>query len=284
MKVFIFVLLNLLTAIDGFCHGMSESDKSAIVEAGYREYLILGAKHMLTGYDHLLFLFGVMFFLTRFKEIVLFISAFTVGHCITLISATLLGIQADYHLIDAVIALTVIYKGFDNLDGFKKWVGVTAPNLIGMVFAFGLIHGFGLSTRLQQLPLGESGLQLVLRILSFNVGVEIGQILALLVMAMLLSSWRESSSFKIFGKVANAGLMFIGFLLFLSQLHGYQHSTYQDEFPLNQDDHAHVHEEMDAAALKEKEAEEKKSNSKGGIMKRQSTKKTHSHGAHSHSH
>jgi hypothetical protein len=284
MKVLFFTLFNFITAVEGFCHGMSDSDKSAIIEAGYREYLILGANHMLTGYDHLLFLFGVMFFLTRFKEIVLFISAFTLGHCITLIFATLLGIQADYHLIDAVIALTVVYKGFDNLDGFKKWIGVNSPNLLGMVFAFGLIHGFGLSTRLQQLPLGESGLQLVLRILSFNVGVEIGQILALLVMAILLSSWRESSSFKVFGKVANAGLMFIGFLLFLFQLHGYQHSTYQDEFPLNQDDHAHVHEEMDAAALKQKEAEEKKSNSRGGIMKRQSTKKTHSHGTHSHSH
>lgn len=284
MKALLFVFLNLLTATVGFCHGMSDSDKSAIIEAGYQEYLFLGAKHMLTGYDHLLFLFGVMFFLTRFKEIFLFISAFTVGHCITLISATLLGIQADYHLIDAVIALTVIYKGFDNLDGFKKWIGISAPNLLGMVFAFGLIHGFGLSTRLQQLPLGEGGFPLVLRILSFNVGVEIGQILALLVMAMILATWRESSTFKAFGKVANAGLMFIGFILFMFQLHGYQHSTYQDDFPVNRDDHAHIHEEIDASPTKEPVLETLANDTEMDLTDEHSNQKQHTHGEHTHSH
>jgi hypothetical protein len=246
MKYLAIILLNLIPASSAFAHGMSEEDKRIILDAGYLEYLMLGAKHMVTGYDHLLFLFGVIFFLTKFKDILLFISAFTLGHCITLIFATLLRIEANYFLIDAVIALTVVYKGFDNLDGFRKYLGVQSPNLVGMVFAFGLIHGFGLSTRLQQLPLGESGSGLVLRILSFNLGVEVGQILALSVMLFLLSGWRKTESFKTFGKAANVGLMALGALLLLMQLHGYQHSSFSEEFPLNRDDHSHVHQEMGA--------------------------------------
>ncbi len=223
---------------------MTEGDKQRILDAGYWEYCLLGAKHMLTGYDHLLFLFGVIFFLTRFQDILKFITAFTLGHCITLIFATLLKIQANYFLIDAVIALTVIYKGFDNVNGFRNFLHVKSPNLLGMVFGFGLIHGFGLSTRLQQLPLGDEGIGLVLRILSFNVGVEIGQVIALSVMLFLLSGWRKTPSFEKFSKAANVGLMLAGFMLLLMQLHGYQHTAYADDFPLNKDDHSHVHQEM----------------------------------------
>lgn len=263
-KYLLLLLVNIVSASNAFAHGMTEGDKQKIIDAGYMEYMMLGAKHMLTGYDHLLFLFGVIFFLTRFKDILIFITAFTLGHCITLISATLLGIQADYFLIDAVIALTVIYKGFDNVDGFKKYLGVNSPSLVGMVFAFGLIHGFGLSTRLQQLPLGEGGLALVLRILSFNVGVEAGQVIALSVMLFLLSGWRKTESFKTFGKAANVGLMAVGFLLFLMQLHGYQHSTFSDEFPLNKDDHSHVHKDMEEANIKaEKERASQSDHSHG---------------------
>src|SRR5215216_5730637 len=180
--------LGVMLPATAFAHAMTAADQATALAGGNLEYLKLGAIHMLTGYDHLLFLFGVMFFLTRFGEIVKFITAFTVGHCITLVFATLMHIQANYYLIDAVIALTVCYKAFDNLDGFRKYIGVTSPNLLGAVFLFGLIHGFGLSTRLQQLPLGQEGL--VLRILSFNVGVEIGQIIALTGMWFVLSSWR----------------------------------------------------------------------------------------------
>lgn len=246
---------------DALAHGMSDSDKQRILDAGYWEYLTLGAKHMLTGYDHLLFLFGVIFFLTKFRDILLFVTAFTVGHCITLIFATLLQIKANYYLIDAVIALTVIYKAFDNLEGFQKYLKIKSPSLVGMVFAFGLIHGFGLSTRLQQLPLGDEGVGLVLRILSFNVGVEVGQVIALSVMLFLLSGWRKTVSFAKFGKAANVGLMFTGILLLLMQLHGYQHTAYPDDYPLNKDDHYHVHKEITAeknrAVLKEIYAKEK---------------------------
>src|SRR5215203_7263028 len=204
MKFLGLILANLLLALTASAHGISDADKQGILDGGNFEYLKLGATHMLTGYDHLLFLFGVIFFLTAFKDIVKFITAFTVGHCITLVFATLMHIQANYYLIDAVIALTVCYKAFDNLDGFRKYIGVQSPNLLGAVFLFGLIHGFGLSTRLQQLPLGHEGL--VLRILSFNLGVEIGQILALTGMWVFLSKWRATSSFFKFSKACNVAL------------------------------------------------------------------------------
>ena len=248
--VFFKILFSIITlwvvSAAAFGHGMSAEDQARILNAGYFEYMGLGATHMLTGYDHLLFLFGVVFFLTRFKDILKFITAFTVGHSITLVFATLYGIKANYYLVDAVIALTVCYKAFDNLDGFRKYLQMSSPNLLWMVFIFGLIHGFGLSTRLQQLPLGDS--DLVLKILSFNVGVELGQIIALSFMLLILAAWRKRESFAQFSKACNLMLMFAGVLLLLMQLHGYQHTQHPDEFPLNQDDHHHVHEDIDATA------------------------------------
>ena len=243
MKFVAVLLANLLLALTASAHGISDADKAGILEGGNLEYLKLGATHMLTGYDHLLFLFGVMFFLTRFRDMVKFITAFTLGHSVTLVFATLLHIKANFYLIDAVIALTVCYKAFDNLDGFKQYLGVQPPNLLGAVTLFGLIHGFGLSTRLQQLPLGQDGL--VLRILSFNVGVEVGQILALTGMWVILSGWRKTASFLKFSKVANAALMFAGVLLLLMQLHGYQHTRFADDFPLNKDEHFEIHQNID---------------------------------------
>lgn len=223
-----------------FAHGISEADKKAMLAAGYVHYVWLGAKHMLTGYDHLLFIFGVIFFLTTFKDIVKFITAFTLGHSITLIFATLFKITANYFLIDAVIALSVAYKGFDNNDGFKSYLGVKAPDLLKVVFGFGLIHGFGLSTRLQQLPLGEDTTGLLLRIVSFNVGVEIG----LGGMLILLSSWRHRPSFTRFSRVANDGLIAAGALLLIMQMHGYLHGAIPDDFGFATDNHAHAHEDM----------------------------------------
>ena len=242
--IFVFVLTCLSTT--AFAHGMSAADQARILNAGYFEYLTLGATHMLSGYDHLLFLFGVIFFLTRFRDILKFITAFTVGHSITLIFATIYEINANYYLIDAVIALTVCYKAFDNLGGFKKHLQMESPNLTWMVFIFGLIHGFGLSTRLQQLPLGED--YLVLKILSFNVGVELGQIIALTIMLVILAGWRKTESFNRFSKASNVILMILGGLLLLMQLHGYQHSKYSDDFPLNKDDHSHIHQDMESEA------------------------------------
>jgi hypothetical protein len=246
MHKLILGFLSLLMAANTFAHGISEDAKQAMIEGGYFQYLLLGAEHMITGYDHLLFLFGVIFFLTTFKDIVKFISIFTIGHSITLIFATLLGITANYWLIDAVIALSVCYKGFDNNKGFQSYLGMKkAPSLLRMVFIFGLIHGFGLSTRLQQLPLGEKGMGMLMRIISFNVGVELGQILALAIMLVLLSGIRKTELFKRFSKVANDGLILAGFLLFLMQLHGYLHTTNPDEFGFSKDSHIHHHIDLD---------------------------------------
>lgn len=231
-----------------FAHGISAADKEAMLSGGYIKYIWLGASHMLTGYDHLLFIFGVIFFLTTFKDIVRFISIFTLGHCITLIFATFFKITANYFLIDAVIALSVMYKGFENLDGFKKYFDWKPPSLLVMVFAFGLIHGFGLSTRLQQLPLGDDNFSMLMRILSFNLGVEVGQIIALTIMMVLLQGWRKTASFSKFAKAANVALVAGGIFLFNMQFHGYWHS-FSEDFPLNQDDHAHVHQDMMAEEL-----------------------------------
>jgi hypothetical protein len=243
MKILVAFCLCLLSTW-ALAHGMSAEDQARILNAGYLEFIRLGATHMLSGYDHLLFLFGVMFFLTRFKDILVLITAFTLGHSITLVFATIAKITANYYLIDAVIALTVCYKAFDNLDGFKKYLQTQSPSLVWMVFIFGLIHGFGLSTRLQQLPLGETGL--VMKILSFNIGVELGQIIALSIIFIVLTGWRKTASFQKFSTAANLLLMFVGGLLLLMQLHGYQHTQYPDDFPLNADDHSHIHEDMDA--------------------------------------
>lgn len=223
-----------------FAHGISEEARQRMIDGGNLEYLRLGAEHMITGYDHLLFLFGVMFFLTRLGDIIRFVTAFTIGHTITLIFATYLKITADYYLVDAFIALTVAYKGFENLDGFRKCLNTASPSLLAMVFAFGLVHGFGLSTRLQQLPVAEGG-GILMHILSFNLGVELGQIAALLVMWAVLRIWRQRLHFTVFSKVANAGLIFAGGLLLFMQLHGFSHTAYADDFPISRDDHAHAH-------------------------------------------
>lgn len=243
MKLFA-LIFSLVMSPQLWAHGISAADKQAMLDGGLLRYVWLGATHMLSGYDHLLFIFGVIFFLSTFKDIVKFISVFTFGHCITLIFATFFKITANYYLIDAVIAVSVMYKGFENIDGFKKYFDWKAPSLLTMVFVFGLIHGFGLSTRLQQLPLGDDKLQMLYRILSFNVGVEVGQIVALTAMLILLSGWRKAKAYAKFAYAANVGLIAGGIFLFFMQFHGYWHGSDPDAFPLNKDDHSHIHEDM----------------------------------------
>lgn len=208
-------------------HGMSEAEKQTIIEGGNLRYIWIGATHMLSGYDHLAFIFGIIFFLTRFKDIVKYITAFTLGHSITLIYATFSALQVNYFLIDAVIALSVCYIAFANLNGFEKYLNVKAPNMMAMIFGLGLIHGLGLSTRLQQLPLSEDSL--LMNIISFNIGIELGQISALAVMLLLISAFRKSHAFKSFTKAANSFLIIAGGYLFLMQMHGYEHATNAEE-------------------------------------------------------
>jgi len=221
-------IVALLLVGQVFGHGMSETEKQTIIEGGDLRYIWIGATHMLTGYDHLAFVFGIVFFLTQFKEIVKYITVFTVGHSITLIFATFNAIQVNYFLVDAVIALSVCYIAFHNLDGFKKWLNVKTPNMMLMIFSLGLIHGLGLSTRLQQLPLSEDGL--LMNIISFNIGIELGQISALAVMLMLITVFRKSLVFNSFSKAVNTFLIIAGGYLFLMQMHGYEHNVNADEF------------------------------------------------------
>lgn len=181
-------------------------------------FMYLGAKHMVTGYDHLLFLVGVIFFLFRLRQIALYVSLFSLGHSVTLLAGVFFDIQADPHLVDAVIGLSVAYKAFENLGGFRTLFGVQ-PDTRAAVLGFGLIHGFGLATKLQALNLNPEGL--LVNLVSFNVGVEIGQILALSLILAAMTLWRRSPLFERTAAGANVLLMLAGFVLAGEQLAGY---------------------------------------------------------------
>ena len=211
-------LIMVLVPFLGMAHDVSSADQELLRNGGLWAYIQVGATHMLTGYDHLLFLTGVIFYLNSFKDILTFITVFTIGHCITLIGATYAGITADEHLVDAVIALSVLYKGFENLGGFEKW-GVQSPNLLLMVGIFGLIHGFGLSTRLQSFDNGQE--QFLAKILCFNLGVEVGQVLALIPIVFIITLARKHAQFPAFYKAVNWYLVLAGIGLFIYQLYGY---------------------------------------------------------------
>jgi hypothetical protein len=202
-------------------HGVSGKD--AVYLQGLQGRAIiplmyLGAKHMVTGYDHLLFLVGVIFFLYRVKDVVQYVSLFTIGHSVTLLAGVLGGIHANAYLIDAVIGFSVVYKAFENMDGFRRFLGFQ-PDTRAAVLVFGLFHGFGLATKLQEFALSPNGL--VANIVSFNVGVEIGQGLALTAILIALTYWRTRTGFLRHAFATNAIVMACGFLLVGYQLSGY---------------------------------------------------------------
>jgi len=201
-------------------HDMTDIARERMASGGFLNVMWTGAEHMLSGYDHLLFLLGVMFFLTRLRQILLFVTAFTLGHTLTLIFATFAGITANHYLIDAVIALTVAYKGFENLNGFRRWFGFDAPNLLLMVFLFGLIHGFGLSARLQEVTLADDP-ALLGKILIFNLGVELGQVIALMIMAVAIRAWQPLKQWPAISRFCNIALVIAGLGLLVFQLNGY---------------------------------------------------------------
>ena len=170
---------------------------------------------MVTGYDHLLFLLGVIFFLYRFKDIALYVTLFSLGHSITLLAGVLLGLHVDSHLVDAVIGLSVVWKAFDNLGGFKTTMGWQPDNRM-IVFGFGLVHGFGLATKLQALHLNPHGL--VVNLVSFNIGVEIGQVCALTLILLVMTFWRRTALFGKTAALANIAIMLAGFVFAIHQV------------------------------------------------------------------
>src|SRR6266852_1758521 len=222
ISLFALILIcGLLFPIAAYAHNVSKRDASFVQSnqgAAIAPFLYLGAKHMFTGYDHLAFLVGVIFFLYRLKDVIQYVSLFTLGHSITLLAGVLGGIHANSYVVDAIIGFSVVYKAFDNIDGFKRFLGFE-PNTKLAVLIFGLFHGFGLATKLQEFTLAKSGL--VTNIVSFNVGVEIGQVLALTAVLIVLSYWRTRSGFLRHAFATNTALMAVGFLLVGYQITGY---------------------------------------------------------------
>lgn len=211
VPVLLLVLLSSAPLV--LAHGVDEGDQSFLEEAEgvhFFRFMWMGAKHMVTGVDHLLFLAGVVFFLHRPRDVVIYVSLFTVGHSLTLLGGVLGGIRADPYLVDAVIGLSVVYKAFDNLGGFRKILG-RQPDTRIAVFVFGLFHGFGLATKLQEVHLSPDGL--VVNILAFNLGVELGQVLALVGILGVLFFWRRLEGFVHHAFYANTLIMSGGFML-----------------------------------------------------------------------
>jgi hypothetical protein len=211
----------LLTPLEAFAHGITAGDAGYLQEVSgvlIGPFVYLGAKHMVTGYDHLLFLLGVIFFLYRLKDIGLYVTLFAVGHSTTLLIGVLTGISVSSYLVDAIIGLSVVYKAMDNLGAFKQWFGVQ-PDTRAATLIFGLFHGFGLATKILDYQIAPDGL--FPNLVAFNVGVEVGQLLALSAILIAMSYWRRTPSFVRHAYTGNVIVMGAGFLLIGYQLSGY---------------------------------------------------------------
>jgi hypothetical protein len=201
-------------------HDVAEGDKAfvqSIEGPAIGPFLYLGAKHMVTGYDHIAFLVGVVFFLRRLKDVVLYVSMFTIGHSTTLLGGVLLGLGANAYLIDGIIGLSVVYKGVENIGGFER-LGWRFDTRIA-VLIFGLFHGLGLATKLMDLEVSPDGL--LANLIAFNIGVEIGQVIVLTLVVLLLGAWRDTPGFRRYGKLANIALILVGIALTVYQIAGY---------------------------------------------------------------
>jgi hypothetical protein len=221
MTISVVGLLPSLLAQPALAHAVTEGDAGYIQEitgTNLLPFIYLGAKHMVTGYDHLLFLFGIIFFLYKLKDIGLYVSLFAVGHSTTLLLGVLYGTQVSSYLIDAIIGLSVVYKALDNIGAYQRWLGFQ-PNTKAATLIFGFFHGFGLATKIQDYDIAPDGL--IPNLLAFNVGVEIGQLLALAAILIAMSFWRRTDSFWHHAYTANVVLMTAGFMLIGYQLTGY---------------------------------------------------------------
>lgn len=210
----------LLIPAAAFAHDVAQSDRafvSGVTGPAIPQFLYLGAKHMVTGYDHIAFLVGVVFFLRRIKDVALYVSMFTIGHSATLLAGVLLGTSVNAFVIDAIIGLSVVYKGVENIGGFER-IGWHFNTKIA-VLIFGLFHGLGLATKVQDLEMSPNGL--LTNLIAFNVGVELGQVVVLTLVMLLLGAWRSSANFRRYGVFANIGLIVVGLGLTVYQIMGY---------------------------------------------------------------
>ena len=204
-----------------FAHAVTEGDKGYIQEitgVNFIPFMYLGAKHMITGYDHLLFLAGVIFFLYRLEHIGIYVTLFAIGHSTTMILGVYYNITMSSYLIDAIIGLSVVYKALDNMGAYQRWFGFQ-PNTKAATFIFGLFHGFGLATKVQQYDIASDGL--LTNLIAFNIGVELGQLLALAAILIVMSFWRRTDSFWRHAYTANVVVMTAGFILVGMHLTGY---------------------------------------------------------------
>lgn len=221
--VWLLALLIALPLIAGpaFAHAVAEGDKGYIQEitgVNFIPFMYLGAKHMITGYDHLLFLAGVIFFLYRMEHIAIYVTLFAIGHSTTMIVGVYYNITMSSYLIDAIIGLSVVYKALDNMGAYQRWFGFQ-PNTKAATLIFGLFHGFGLATKVQEYQIAPDGL--LTNLLAFNVGVELGQLIALTAILIAISYWRRTDSFWRHAYTANVAMMTAGFVLTGMHLTGY---------------------------------------------------------------
>ncbi len=223
--IFLVSALLLSLPIDVLAHGVAEGDQGFIQTNTGRMtsvFLYLGAKHMVTGYDHLLFLVGVIFFLYRLRDVGLYVTLFAVGHSVTMLFGVLADISVNPFLIDAIIGFSVVYKATDNLGLLQTWFG-KSPDTRLATLIFGLLHGFGLATKLQEFDISGEGL--LANLLAFNVGVELGQLLALYMILIIMGYWRRHAAFWSQAKFANYVLMASGIALMTVQIHGLLNSA-----------------------------------------------------------
>ena len=221
-----FILMALITvllslAVDVFAHGVTAGDKGYIQESSGTmiiPFIYLGAKHMVTGYDHLLFLFGVIFFLYRLKDVSIYVTLFAVGHSVTLVSGVLMDFSVSAYLIDAIIGFSIVYKALDNMGAYQRWFGFQPSTKIATLI-FGLFHGFGLATKILEYKMSPDGL--VPNLIAFNVGVELGQLIALGLILIVMGFWRRTDGFIHHAYGANVALMTGGFIFVGYQVTGF---------------------------------------------------------------
>jgi hypothetical protein len=222
VSMFLVALLCLLSfSSEAVAHAVAEGDKGYIQEitgVNLIAFLYLGAKHMVTGYDHILFLFGVVFFLYKVKDIVIYVSLFAVGHSATMLMGVFFNFGINAYIIDAIIGFSIVYKALDNIGAFQRWWGIQ-PNTKVATLVFGFCHGFGLSSKILDYDISPDGL--LPNLIAFNVGVEVGQLLALTAILIIMGFWRRTPSFIRYAFVANVVMMTAGFMLIGYHLTGY---------------------------------------------------------------